>query len=114
MILQEHIHDVRYIFLDGRPHLPSSIRQFAGDSRGRWDGDTLVVETANFLRETSFLAGQTGDELYLVERFTRVSPEMLMYEATVNDSSVWTRPWTYEVPMQLNAQPLFELSLIHI
>ena len=108
VLLNEMNHNTRVIPLDGREHI--GLAQWAGDSRGRWEGDTLVVETANFLRETSFLAGQTGHELYLVERFTRVSPEILMYEATVNDSSVWTRPWTYEVPMQLNAQPLFEYA----
>ena len=108
VLLNEMNHNTRVIPLDGREHI--GLAQWAGDSRGRWEGDTLVVETVNFLRETSFLAGQTGDELYLVERFTRVSPEILMYEATVNDSSVWTRPWTYEVPMQRNDQPLFEYA----
>ena len=108
VLLNEMNHNTRVIPLDGSEHI--DLAQWAGDSRGRWEGDTLVVETVNFLRETSFLAGQTGDELYLVERFTRVSPEILMYEATVNDSSVWTRPWTYEVPMQRNDQPLFEYA----
>jgi len=108
VLLNEMNHNSRVISLDGRS--PIDLPQWTGDSRGHWEGDTLVVETANFLRETSFLAGQTGADLHLVERFTRVSPQTLMYEATVNDSSVWTRPWTYQVPMQLNDQPLFEYA----
>ncbi len=108
VLLNEMNHNTRVISLDGRA--PIDLPQWAGDSRGHWEGDSLVVETANFLRETSFLAGQTGADLHLVERFTRVSPQTLMYEATVNDSSVWTRPWTYQVPMQLNDQPLFEYA----
>ena len=108
VLLNEMNHNTRVISLDGRS--PIDLPQWTGDSRGHWEGDTLVVETANFLRETSFLAGQTGADLHLVERFTRVSPQTLMYEATVNDSSVWTRPWTYQVPMQLNDQPLFEYA----
>ena len=108
VLLNEMNHNTRVISLDGRA--PIDLPQWTGDSHGHWEDDTLVVETANFLRETSFLAGQTGADLHLVERFTRVSPQTLMYEATVNDSSVWTRPWTYQVPMQLNDQPLFEYA----
>ena len=108
VMLHEMYHELRVIPIADRPL--TGIAQWTGEARGRWEGDTLVVETANFLRETSFLAGQTGADLHLVERFTRVSPQTLMYEATVNDSSVWTRPWTYQVPMQLNDQPLFEYA----
>ena len=81
-----------------------------GDSRGYWDGDSLVVETLNFLRETSFLRGGSTAELRLTERFTRESPEILRYEVTVDDPSTWTRPWTYEVPMQLNPDPIYEYA----
>ena len=86
------------------------LRQWAGDSRGHWEGETLVVETTNFLRETSFLLGQSDAHLHLVERFTRVSPETLMYEATIDDPTVWSRSWTFQIPMQLNDQPLYEYA----
>jgi len=107
-LLNEMNHNVRIVPLDGRP--PVDLPQWTGDSRGRWEGDTLVVETRSFLRETSFVQGQTDENLYLVERFTRVSPELLSYEATVNDPTVWSRPWTYEVPMQLNDQAVYEYA----
>ena len=119
VILQEHIHDVRYIFLDGRPHLPSSIRQFAGDSRGRWDGDTLVVETTHvrepFIRrwnlpQHSLGRGDLGDQVLLVERFTRTGPDTLHYEFTVNDPDTWTAPWSGSLPMARNEGPMFEFA----
>ena len=107
-LLNEMNHNVRIVPLDGRPAI--DLPQWTGDSRGRWEGDTLVVETANFLRETSFRAGATGAGLRLTERFTRVSPDILLYEATIDDPAVWSRPWTYEVPMQWNHQPVFEYA----
>ena len=119
VILQEHIHDVRYIFLDGRPHLPSSIRQFAGDSRGRWDGETLVVETTNvrepFIRrwnlpQHSLGRGDLGDQVLLVERFTRTGPDTLNYEFTVNDPDTWTTPWSGSLPMARTEGPIYEFA----
>ena len=107
-LLNEMNHSVRIVPLDGRVHI--DLQQWAGDSRGHWEGETLVVETTNFLRETSFLLGQSDANLHLVERFTRVSPQTLMYEATIDDPTVWTRPWVFQIPMQLNAQPLFEYA----
>ena len=107
-LLNEMNHNVRIVPLDGRPAI--DLPQWTGDSRGRWEGDTLVVETANSLRETSFRAGSTGAGLRLTERFTRVSPDILLYEATIDDPAVWSRPWTYEVPMQWNHQPVFEYA----
>ena len=88
VILNEMIHNTRIIPTDGRPH--GKIRQWAGDSRGRWEGNTLIVETINFLRETS-LIGSTADTK-LVERFTRVDPDTLSYEVTFDDPSTWTKP----------------------
>ena len=85
----------RSIPLDGRPHLPAHIRQWLGDSVGRWDGDTLVVDTTNFTGGTDYLG--SGENLHLVERFTRVGPDLLRYEITVDDPTVWTRPWTMEL-----------------
>ena len=107
-LLNEMNHNFRIIPLDGRT--PAGIPQWTGDSRGHWEDDTLVVETTNFLRETSFRAGVTDTHLRLIERFTRVSPETLLYEATIDDPTVWSTPWTYEIPMQWNEQPVYEYA----
>ena len=108
VLLNEMNHNFRVIPLDGRPG--SGIPQWTGESRGHWDGDTLVVETTSFLRETSFAQGQTDAHLRLTERFTRVSTDTLMYEATVDNPTVWVRPWTYEIPMKWNEYPLYEYA----
>jgi hypothetical protein len=106
VILNEMVHNARIIPMDGRPH--GKIRQFAGDSRGRWEGDTLVVETTNFLRETS-LTGSTADT-QLVERFTRVDPDTIMYEFRVEDPTSYTRPWSARMPLQRTEGQLFEYA----
>ncbi len=108
VILTEMVHNARIIPLDGRPH--RNLPQYAGHSSGRWEGDTLVIETRGFLRETSFLRGSSSDQLLLTERFTRMSPGILTYQVTVNDPGTWTAPWTYEVPMQLNEHPVYEFA----
>ena len=108
VLLNEMNHNFRVIPLDGRAS--TGIPQWTGESRGYWDGDTLVVETSNFLRETSFQRGRTTQHFHLTERFTRVSQSTLNYEATVNDPTVWQQPWTYEIPMQWNEQPLYEYA----
>ena len=108
VLLSEMNHNVRVVPLDARPH--GDLRQWTGDARGHWEGDTLVVESVNFLRETSFMRGGASADLRLTERFTRVSPDVLLYEVTVDDPTTWTRPWTYEVPMQRNAEPLYEYA----
>ena len=110
VIFQEQIHDVRIIPVTDQPVLPDQMRQWLGVSRGRWEGDTLVVETKNFLRETSFMRGGATKDLEITERFTRESTDILVYEVTVNDPSTWTTPWTYQVPMQLNPNPIFEYA----
>jgi hypothetical protein len=91
VLLMETFHDVRIIPLDGRAHLDEGIRQLSGDPRGRWDGDTLIVETTNFSAKSDFLGA--ADHLHLVERFTRTAADTILYEVTVNDPSTWTRPW---------------------
>ena len=106
----EMVHSARIVPLDGRGSLDAGIRQWMGASRGYWDGDTLVVETANFLRETSFRNGLSDANLHLTERFTRVSPTTLMYEVTVDDPTAWIQPWTYQIPMQRSDQPLYEYA----
>ena len=97
-ILMEMMHDTRIIPLDGRPHLPAALRKDLGDSRGHWDGDTLVVETANFKRDVNY-SGATSN-LRLVERFTRVADDVLQYEFTMDDPTTWTRPWTARIFMR--------------
>ena len=108
VLLNEMNHNVRVVPLDGRPHI--GLRQWTGDSRGYWEGETLLVETTNFIRETSFMRGGASADLHLTERFTRVSPQVLLYEATIDDPATWTRPWKYEVPMQWNPEPLYEYA----
>ena len=108
VLLNEMNHNFRVIPIDGTPK--TGIRQWTGESRGYWDGDTLVVETTNFMRETSFQRGRSTRHLHLTERFTRVSQSTLSYEATINDPTVWQQPWTYEIPMQWNEQPLYEYA----
>ena len=111
-ILQEHIHEVRYIPLDGRPHIAPAIRQYAGDSRGYWDGETLVVETTNFRNNTIIrkVPGYLTDALHVVERYTRIGPDTLDWEFTVTDPQTWTRPWTGSLPMTRTDDPMFEYS----
>jgi hypothetical protein len=96
VILNEMIHHARIIPLDGRPHLQQDIRQWLGDSRGRWEGDTLVVDTTNFTDKTNFRGA--SDKMRLVERFTRVADDILLYEFTVNDPTSFTKPWTVVIP----------------
>ena len=111
-ILQEHIHDTRFIPLDGRPHVTGKIRQYAGDSRGRWEGDTLVVETTNF-NEHAFIRNFNGNlstDLQVVERFTRLGPDTLGYEFTVTDPNTWTRPWSGSLPMSRLDGQMFEYA----
>ena len=106
VLVNEHIHNTRIIPVDGRPH--GNVRQWVGDSRGRWDGDTLVIETKNFQRETNF-AGSSQDTL-LVERFRRVDPDTLMYEFTIEDPNNYTRSWTAMIPLRRTDGPLFEYA----
>src|SRR5690606_13081310 len=98
-ILTEMVHQVRRIPTDGSPHLPSHVRQWFGDSRGHWEGDTLVVETRNFKGELHGRLRAADENLRVVERFTRVAPDILLYEFTVDDPTVWTQPWSGEIPL---------------
>jgi len=101
-------HESRVIPLDGRPHLPPAIRQWNGDSRGRWEGDTLVVETTNFSPKSYFM-GAT-DNLLVVERFTRTAPDRIEYEVTVSDPTTWARAWTAMMPLRQRQEPLYEYA----
>jgi len=106
VIVNEMVHNARIIPTDGRPH--TKLRQWSGDSRGRWEGDTLVVETINFRRETS-LQGSTADTR-LVERFRRVDAETIRYDFTVTDPNSYIRPWSAMVPLVRTHEPLFEYA----
>lgn len=103
----------RTIHLNGEPHLAPHIRQWLGDARGRWEGDTLVVDTANFTSRTNYRG--SSENLHLTERFTRAGPDLLMYNITVEDPTVWTKPWTMEVPLTMadNKENLIFESACH-
>ena len=107
-IVNEMIHEVRVIPLDERPHVNQSIRQWQGDARGRWDVDTLVVETTNFTDQTNFRGSRKN--LHLVERFTRVDADTLLYEFTAEDPTVWSQPWSAMVPMLRNTERMYEYA----
>ncbi len=106
VIQNEMVHNARIVPLDGRPH--GAIRQWAGDSRGRWEGDTLVVETTSFRGETA--ARGSSRDTQLVERFTRVDPDTVTYEFTFEDENHFTRPWTAVMPLRRTDGPLFEYA----
>ena len=116
LLVAEMIHTVRVIPLDGRPALPAHMRQWAGDARGRWEGDTLVVETANFVPERLWTTAnpmgrlRTTGELRLVERFTRIDADTLEYEATIDDPGIWSRPWTVSIPMLRTDEAMYEYA----
>ncbi|OFW01452.1 MAG: hypothetical protein A3I61_14925 [Acidobacteria bacterium RIFCSPLOWO2_02_FULL_68_18] len=106
MILVEMIHEPRIIPLDLRAHLPEHVRQLTGNSIGRWDGDTLVVETTNFTDRTAFQGA--SEQMRLVERFTRVAGDRILYQFTIDDPTTWARPWSGELPMMKTTGPIFE------
>ena len=113
VLLVEMIHDVRIIPLDGRPHLPQGVSQLLGDSRGHWEGDTLVVETTNFndrvnVRSVTVFGG--SQHTRLIERFTRVAPDTVDYRYTIEDTSTCARPWTAAIPMTKIEGSIFEYA----
>jgi hypothetical protein len=112
-IQMEKIHDVRIVPLDGRPQLSPVHRHYMGEARGRWDGDTLVVETTNFHPGGNYMGGlfrQPDENLRLTERFTRVGPGAMRYEFTVNDPTVWTAPWTAVIYWQQATGEIYEYA----
>ena len=116
VIHTEMVHDARIVSLNGRPSLPSQHRNWRGTSTGRWEGDTLVVDTKHFRTEgtgTLSLRGlgySTDENLHLVERFRRLNADTLLYEYTVDDPTVWTQPWTVSMTMERSEQPIYEYA----
>ena len=112
VILYEMIHESRIIPLDGRPHVADAIRQYQGDARARWEGDTLVVETTNFTDQThlTFSGVHHSQGLRVVERFTRTGADELLYEFTIDDPSTWTQSWAATLPMPKSDGPIYEYA----
>jgi hypothetical protein len=108
VLLSEVNHEARVIPIDGRPHVADGIRQLNGDSRGRWEGNTLVVETTNFSSKSFFMG--SADRLHLVERFTRTGPRTLDYQLTVSDPTTWTKPWTALIKLKAADDPMIEFA----
>jgi hypothetical protein len=104
----ERIHDSRIIPLDGRPHVGSAVKSWMGDSRGHWEGDTLVVETTNLSPQGLFIG--TSDKLKVTERFTRIGPKTINYEVTMNDPATWTKPWTLMIPLKHTDEEVYEYA----
>jgi hypothetical protein len=107
-IVSEMIHDARVIRTDGSPHLPANIRQWMGDPRGHWEGNTLVVDSTNFTDKTNFSG--SDENLHLIERFTRTGPDSLLYEFTVDDPTAFVKPWTAQIPMSKGEGPILEYA----
>jgi hypothetical protein len=107
MILTEMVHEVRVVRIGGE-HLPPHVRNWSGDSVGRWEGDTLVVETTNFTNKTRFRG--SSDKLRLIERFTRLDGDTLLYRFTVEDPTTWARPWTGEYTWVTTNEPMYEYA----
>jgi hypothetical protein len=108
VLFLEAIHEARIINLDGRPHLPPSVQLWQGDSRGRWEGQTLVVDTTNFPARNNFMG--SSDHLHFVERFTRVAPDRIDYQITIDDPTTWTKPWTAVIRLKKSAEHLYEYA----
>jgi hypothetical protein len=106
VLLSEAFHDARIIPLDGRPHLAPNIRLWHGDSRGRWEGNTLVVDTTNFSPKSALLG--SAENLHVIERFTRVAPDRISYEITLTDPTTWTQPWTAVVHLHQTGANIYE------
>ena len=108
VLMTEMIHDARLVAMDGRPHSSPTLRAWMGDSRGRWEEDTLVVDTTNFTDRTNFRG--SGGNLHLIERFTRVDAMTIDYRFTVEDPTTWTRPWTVAYPIVKTDGPIYEFA----
>jgi hypothetical protein len=109
-VLQEMIHDARLIPTDNRPHLPAEVKQWMGDPRGHWEGDTLVVETTNFTTRTSVQQAPTSEMLKVIEKFSRVDANTVLYQFTVDDPGTWAKPWSGQYTMSKVDGPIYEYA----
>jgi hypothetical protein len=107
-IMTEMIHDVRVIPLDARPHAPAAVQQWLGDSRGRWEGDTLVIDTTNY-KPRAFMS-VSSEKLHVTERLSWSGPETLKYEITIDDPATWTKPWSLMIPLRRSPDAVFEYA----
>jgi len=105
-ILVEMLHWVRVIPLDNRAHLPSNVRQWVGNHTGRWEGNTLVIDSTNFTNKTVFQGA--SEKMHMIERLTRTDEDTIRYQFTVDDPSTWTKPWTAEIFFKKTVGPIFE------
>jgi hypothetical protein len=105
-ILQEMMYEARLIAMDGRPHAPPAVRAYMGDARGRWEGDTLVIDTTNFIGKNDFLG--SDENLHLTERLTRTGADTILYEFTVDDPTAFTKPWSGEIPLTKTQEGIFD------
>jgi hypothetical protein len=108
VIFNEMIHDARIVPLDGRPHVAGGVHEWMGDPRGRWEGHTLVVDSTNFSDKTSFRGAD--ERLHLIERFTPVDSDTMLYEFTVDDPTVFSKPWSAALPMKRSHDRMFEYA----
>ena len=108
LLFSENVHESRIIYTDGRKHAAENVREWAGDSIGHWEGDTLVVDTTNFRQQLHPLG--ISDKFHLVEKFTRVSPEQIDYSMTFDDAETWTRPWTAVIRLKHTDDRLYETA----
>ena len=108
VLFSENVHEARIISLDGSPHLPANVRDWSGDSRGRWDGNTLVVDTTNFRAQLHPLG--VSEKFHLTERFTRIALDEIRYEMTFDDPDTWTKPWTAMIRLKHTDDRLFETA----
>jgi hypothetical protein len=104
----EMIHDTRLIPIGAASHVAPAVKQWLGDSRGHWEGDTLVVDTTNY--KTGSFMSLSSEKLHVTERFSRTGPESLKYDITIDDPGTWTRPWSLTIPLRRSAQPIFEYA----
>jgi hypothetical protein len=108
MMMTEMFHDARAIKVDNRPHPPAAVQEWLGDSRGHWEGNTLVVDTTNY--KPRAFQGISSEKLHITERISRQDAETLRWEITVNDPDTWTKPWSVMIPLQRSAQPVYEYA----
>ena len=108
VLTMEFVHEARIVPLDGRSHLPQDIRQWSGDSRGRWEGNVLVVDTTNFSPHSTFMG--SAENLHMVERFTRVAADTIDYEVTLDDPTTWTKPWTAVIRLTRSEEKMYEVA----